>query len=183
MTLPAVCSAAIVVVLPTATEDGSLTFTEDITYQITTSGGLSGIFFDEWVTDDGEIDAIMLAGTVNVVNNGVPGTISGPMVLIDNLSTGAANPGDITPNDGSIRFMEMVSVTEGTSFTVLAQSIVLPAGSLPPDYNPGVSQTFTGGTYLADSDGNIISGVPEPSGVLLTGLGASLMLLRRRRLE
>ena len=182
-------AAAIVLTLPTASTAGSLVITEDIEYTITTTGNLSIIIFDEWVTNDGTrsritADAFSAAPISYTINAGPPagGAVSS---LVDN--TGAVF-NHVNHNDGYLFFLSDIPVAAGNTFTLLAATYELSAGSLPVDFNPQANQTFTGNSFLAGRDGARLSSdtsagaVPEPSQlVLLTGALLPLALRRRRK--
>ncbi|MDA0768528.1 MAG: PEP-CTERM sorting domain-containing protein [Verrucomicrobia bacterium] len=158
----------------------TLTITEDIVFNITSTSSVESVIFDEWTTSDGGQDVAyrdpLGQSLAYLINN------SPAMVLIGNLYDNlAANYGDFTPNDGYLA-LNGLSVTAGDTLVIKAGSFVFSSSLGFNSLLDGT--TFTGVVFLADGNGDRISGngvaVPEPSSVLLCGLG-TLALLRRRR--
>jgi hypothetical protein len=180
--------AAVVVTFATPSTPGSLVFTNDINFTVTTPGVLKFLVFDEWVTSDGSqsnlgISILAPYSLTYSINNSAT-MIVGIGSMWDNNAT---TFGNITPNDGSIFFAGSVFLfTLNDVFTVKAASY--PLDLQPPSgFNPMVQQTFTGNAFLADGIGVALSGnssvnaVPEPSQAILIIGGVVAQAFRRRR--
>ena len=157
-----------------------LTITQDISFNITTTGDLTVIGLDEWTTNDTtQTSVTVLVGQeISYVNNGTPGTIKLAR-LFDNYTN---SQGILSENDG-ILFFDQIQVTAGTTFVLKAGSFEFGSSS---NFNTLLSDgfTFTGNTALATSSIGRLSengvSVPEPSAALLSLLGAGFLLRRKR---
>ncbi len=179
--IPAVLSlfpaqASVIVVAPTSTTTGSIQFTEDITFTITSAGFAETFVFDGWVTSDGTLTPSLLVPDVFFsLNDGASFQLA--TILYDNLAT---TYGDMTADDGYL-FHNSIAVQPGDTLTIKQGSYTLKEAA----FNPGVTQTFTGDMFITDSDGDIIStttSVPEPATLALPGVGFAILawILRRR---
>jgi hypothetical protein len=172
--------AALVVVAPTSSTNGSLTITNDITFTISTAGNAALFALDEWVTSDGTQNGSPFAALAISLNGAAPFTRDGE--LFDNLNSTA---GAVTPNDGYLFFGPTFGVAIGDTVTLKAGTYTLGA---TPGFNPQANQTFTGNMFIADNSGtqlsNIVaaSAVPEPTtiGLLAVGGITGLAVARRR---
>lgn len=180
--------AAVIVTLPTVSTAGSMVFTQDINFIITSTGGyVFNVVFDEWVTSDGSRTNLDLSPSLlsYSLNGGAPETVA-LSILVDNNNFAA---GDITPNDGSINFPLGVFTTLGDVFTLKAATYTLAANSLTAGFNPQADQTFTGNAFLVTtskggsrrSANTSVGAVPEPSRALLVLCGLSTLAFRRRK--
>lgn len=182
ITFGSLADAAVIVTLPTATTTGSLEFTTDISFTVTTAGGARSLTFDEWVTNDGSLTSIGFpAGSLGYTLNGGSLQTVSLVALIDNR---AGTSGSVTPNDGSLTSGTIV-VALNDVVTVKAATYIIPMGDPPAGYNPQVNQTFTGNVYLTTGGGTFLavanSSVPEPSCALLLLGGLGTLASRRRR--
>lgn len=178
--------AAVVVTLPTVSAPGSVVFTQDIDLTITNAGTFQALYFDDWVTSDGTLSRIITFGTPNLTYqlNGGASAILALSNFTDNLSFSFSG---VTSGDGFLVFASPLAVAINDVFTVKAQTLTIPAGVLPSDFNPQANQVFTGNAFLADESSferlsvlTSVGAIPEPSTIAL-GCIASLTLLRRRR--
>jgi len=176
--LPILCllpaRATVLVVAPTSTATGSIQFTEDITFTITSAGFAETVVFADWVASDGsQTSSLLVPDVFYSLNGGTPFQIV--TGLYDNLTT---TYGDMTPNDGYL-FHTSIAVSVGDTFTIKQGSYTLDKAS---NFNPGVTQTFTGNMFITNQAGTTISTVvPEPATLfLLAGTSAFLALFRRR---
>lgn len=109
-------------------------------------------------------DQINVAGTVNITNGTLATAFSG--------SYSAGNLIFILLNDGA-------DAITGT-YTGLAQNATVTSyGGF--NWNISYTANSAGGTFTGGNDIALIAVIPEPSTVLLGGLGTVLLLLRRRR--
>jgi hypothetical protein len=178
--------AAVVVTLATPSTAGSLAFTNDINFTVTTAGALQYLVFDEWVTSDGSQTtlpiSVLAPYSLSYSINGSATMFAG---LIDNNATSLGN---ITPNDGSLIFYGSVLLNLNDVFTVKAATYRLDVQP-PSGFNPLVNQTFTGNAFLSAGNGLALSGntsvnaVPEPSQAILIICGVMAQAFRRRRLS
>jgi len=182
--------AALVVTLPTPTATGSVVFTEDISFTITSEvgGTLGFIVFDEWVVSDGSRSAIALTTPYYDLLYSVNGGPTQALVmnyagLIDNFA-GTINA--LTPNDGYFGARDILSFAGGDVITLKAATYTLPITDIT-SFNPQANQTFTGNAFLISPFGYALSNtvsvgsVPEPSCPLLMMGGLGALTLRRRR--
>jgi hypothetical protein len=173
--------AALIVVAPTSSTNGSITITNDITFTISTAGNAQVFALDEWVTSDGAQNGSAVSPDLSVsVNGGAPG--GHPNTFFDNL---AMTVGAITPNDGYFYLSNAFAVSAGNTVTLKAATYTLAA---TPGFNPQANQTFTGNMFITDDVGNQLSNVvaagavPEPSTwtmLLLGGMIAGLWRVGR----
>lgn len=169
--------AAVIVIAPTSTATGSIQFTEDITFTITSAGFAETVVFDNWVASDGsQTSSLLVPDVFFSLNGGTPfQVVTG---LYDNLAT---TYGAMTPNDGYL-FHNSIAVSVGDTFTIKQGSYTLDKAE---GFNPGVTQTFTGDMFITNQAGATIStttAVPEPAALsLLAGALTVLALIRRRR--
>lgn len=168
--------ASVIVVAPTSTATGSIQFTEDITFTITGSGFAETFVFDSWVTSDGTLTPSLLVPDVFFsLNDGTPFQLA--TTLYDNLATAY---GDMTAGDGYL-FHNSIAVQPGDTLSIKQGSYTLKEA----DFNPGVTQTFTGNMFITNSDDDRISTttvVPEPAALAIPGVGLAILawILRRR---
>lgn len=160
--------------------DGSPTptlhITAPITFNISASGTVQRIIFDEWVTDDGGTTTLTVATptALSYQINGGATQFTTVVGLVDNQHTPG---GALSANDGYLSFFP-IPVTAGQTLTILAATI-----SFNPDaaFNQPPSQ-ITGEARLTNGSGTALSAptsVPEPSVIFPGALGV-LVLLRRR---
>ena len=87
----------------------------------------------------------------------------------------------MTPNDGYL-FHTSIAVSVGDTFTIKQGSYTLDKAS---NFNPGVTQTFTGNMFLTNQSGVTIcttTVVPEPATLsLLAGAFAVHAFIRHRQ--
>jgi hypothetical protein len=179
--------AAVVVVGPTASNAGSLTITQDITFTITTgvTGGDVNFFFvlDEWVISDGGRDLATIPPLLISLNGGAPrtygsiGSFGGE--IVDNFT---GDLGFLTPDDGYFYYFGSPNLKTGDTVTLEAATYPIAPVS---GFNPQATQTFTGNLFMATSNGpfsNTVAAAPEPvSGAFLAMGGLPLFVRRRRR--
>jgi hypothetical protein len=174
--------SAVVVVAPTASTAGSLIFTDDFTFTITTGVSTGRRFFvlDEWVTSDGQQDSAAITPQVVISKNGGAPTPYTTQVFYDNLSSVL---GTVTQNDGYFSIITPTLATSDT-LTIKAGSYSLAATA---NFNPQGSKTFTGNMFVTTDTGTRISNVvtvtvPEPAtSTLLVVAGIAMLAKRRRR--
>ena len=167
----------VVVVAPTASTNGSVTFTQDITFTITTAGNAGAFILDDWVTNDGTNSASVFSGLAISQNGGASFMLHGS--LRDNLG---ANVASLTVDDGYFNVTNSFGVAVNDTITVLAGTYTLGAAD---GFNPQATQTFTGNMFITDTGANRISEVvlvPEPTtlGLLIVGGMLGLAASRRR---
>jgi hypothetical protein len=182
LSLLALCAAparaAIIVVAPTTSTNGSLTVTNDITFPITTGGNAALFALDEWVTSDGTENSSPFAGLLITLDGGAPFTRNAS--LFDNLNSTA---GAVTPNDGYIFLGSTLGVVVGDTVTLDPGTYTLGATA---GFNPQTNQTFTGNMFIADNTGTRLSDVvsagpvPEPATCTMLLFGGLAILHRRR---
>lgn len=174
----------IVVVAPTASAAGSLQIVSDITFEVTTSGLLYGIYLENWVTHDGT-NTNSLLGSLNYAINGVEG-VKDNVNLYDNVGSSTFTG---TPYHGMLYVGAGggITLSAGDTFTLLAGAYTLGAMG---DFNPEATQTFIGAMSLTSNLGGVMSAttyaIPEPSTtVALAGAVAlgGVLLWRRRRVR
>ncbi len=167
--------ASVIVVAPTQTAPGSIQFTEDITFTITSSGFAETFVFDNWVTSDGSLTASQLTPDVFFsLNGGAPFQLA--TTLYDNLAT---NYGEMTPGDGYL-FHTGIAVQPSDILAIKQGSYTLKEAG----FNPEVTQTFTGNMFITNSAGEIISSqtvVPEPGTLALCSFGLTVMICSLQR--
>ncbi len=158
-----------IVVAPTSTATGSIQFTEDIAFTITSTGFAQVFVFEDWVASDGTPStSLMLPEVYYSLNGGAPFQIA--TTLYDNL---AATDGDMSANDGYL-FHNAIAVQVGDILTIKQGSYTLKQAM---DFNPAVTQTFTGSMFVANPDGIAISNtvpVPEPAPLALVLMSSAL---------
>lgn len=159
----------------TSQTTGSIQFTEDITFTITTAGFAQQMVFDNWVTSDGVLDdSLLIPDVYYSLNGGTPVQLA--TALYDNLAT---TYGDMTPNDGYL-FHNSIAVEVGDTLTIKQGTYTLKEAAL----NPGITQTFTGNMFITNPNGITISTtavVPEPTVLTLCLCGAGLATLASAR--
>lgn len=140
----------ITVVLPTATEDGSVMVSQDIPFPITANGTPRLLVMDEWVTSDGSSNSHFLEALAFTLN----GAAVTPVTTVIALNDNALSLGAITANDGNFDFTGGISgaqsVVAGDVFTLKAGTYRLPADSRA-GFNPQGQQTFAGKVFLTDA--------------------------------
>lgn len=169
--------AAISIVAPTASTNGSVQFPADISFLVI-NPAFSGIFLilDEYVVSDGNntfsnpvVNDIMVS-----INGGSPSAAGA--IFFDN----AADPMDPPfENDGYFYFTGSFPVVPGDILTIKAGTITY--GSVS-NFNPQATQTFTGNMFLFNGLTGAVMGVPvpEPGSATLSLLTAAVLLRRRR---
>ncbi len=165
---------AVVVVAPTSTVAGSLQINNDITFTVTRSQWLTYIVFMDWAEFDGSLSSSPVNGVTYSINNGPVQSMN--LQLDDNRGAYDASP---TSNNGSL-IEPGFFLNSGDLFTLKANNYTLGPTA---NFNPLVTQTFTGNMVLVDGGETIMSNivpVPEPSSVFLVSLG-TLALFRRTR--
>lgn len=162
---------------------GTINIGRPITFDVTSTGNLYGIVFDNWVTTDGSTTSVALnSGLSYRINGGSLQTLSGANTFYDN---GNSN-GDLTVDDGLIVFAT-IPVTAGDTFSLVAGSYTTSGNG---SFNSQAIQTFTGDLFLLSSNNTAMSGlvsaVPEPSTyAALAGfaaLGLTMVVRRRRKI-
>ncbi len=181
LSLSAAASAQIIVsgTINQVAGQGTLNITSPITFEVTSTGLLYGIVFDNWVTSDGTTTTVALdSGLSYRINGGSVQTLAGTNTFYDN---GNSN-GDLTVNDGFIVFAT-TSVTAGDTFSLLSGSYITTGNG---SFNTQAIQTFTGDLFLLSNNNTALSGhvsaVPEPSTyAALAGLAALGLTMAVRR--
>lgn len=198
LVLTATCAAFL---LPTGTSQGAVIFqgnwrtgtahvntptlviTSAITFQITATGDVAVIVFDNILSSDDTTNNGAFSTSVaslSIVNAG-----SGQNVSIDAMYDSNGDPiGVVDRRDSYLLLGSTFSVTNGTSVTINPGTFTFTANA---SWNPQLQNgyTFTGNAFLIDTSITSISnlapvGVPEPSALLLSALGV-MGLLRRNR--
>lgn len=142
---------------PTAT----FTITQDITFDVTTSGAAAFLVFDEWVISDANGDGVDVAPTANLtfsLNGGSP-DVRFAASIIDNAVSDMI---DISANDGWLEFLSF-DVTAGDTLTISSTTYTLTSN---PGFNATIPSVFTGNLFITDTSGNQLATltiVPEPS--------------------
>jgi hypothetical protein len=163
-----------------ATTGGTLTLTEDISFNIEAGNAVRGLAFENWVT------------TYDGTRNTEPLTPSSFRYTIDfgSEQTAMVNSlrdnyptGEISNTDGYILLTNSFPVSAGQTLTIVAQSWTMGASTT---FNPQAIGTFTGDVFLFNNDAErfaTTTAVPEPSTwAAFSGLGAlGFVMLRRRR--
>jgi hypothetical protein len=166
---------AVIVVAPTATMPGSLQFTQDISFTVTGSGTLAYIVFMDWVISDSTLNGSLVNGVTYNVNNTPIQSMN--LMLYDNRRAYDDSP---TSNNGSLEDPNL-DLNTGDIFTLKANSYTLNPSA---NFNPLVTQTFTGNMVLVSLGEGIMSNivsVPEPSTVFVASLGIMAFSRRYRR--
>lgn len=175
--------SAVILVAPSASTTGSIQITEDITFSVITAGTFTRIIFDDLVsTTDGSATSAAFVPTTSfsLSINGTPLNVT-TSAMSDNA---ASATGNLTTRDGYIALTPFSALQVGDIVTIHQGTYTLAA---TPNFNPQVTQTFTGNMFLtatATRISNIVSvaPVPEPSAaVLLGGFGVFLALRRKIR--
>jgi hypothetical protein len=169
--------AAVSIVAPTASTNGSVQFPADISFLII-SPGFSGIYLilDEYVVSDGtNTFSNPVVNDIMVSINGGSASAAGA-IFFDN----AADPMDPPlENDGYFYFTGSFPVIPGDILTIKAGTITYGAVG---NFNPQATQTFTGNMFLLNGFTGAVMGVPVPElGTATLSLLAAAALLRRRR--
>lgn len=160
----------------------TLTFTNDISFEITASGTATFLVFDEWVVSDGTLHAVSFPTSPSVQNidytlNGGSLASAQAFQLYDN---NASVFGDITDSDGVIVFSSLLfDVTTGDTLTISAATYTF---TFNPDFNSAIPSVFQGNVFIADDFGNQISSltpVPEPAGAAMIGLLSFIIVMLR----
>ena len=147
---------------PLQSTGGSIEITSDVTFNITSTGPISGIILDQWVTSDGDPSALSLSGPISFSINGGALQSGGLSFAYDNESP-YLGFGDVTGDDGAIQ-LSGISVNAGDTLTLTAQTFNVIFGDA--GWNPEAIQSFEGDVFLAGFFGNAMSDVitiPEPS--------------------
>ena len=176
-----VCSqarGAIVVSGDVAAGTGQFEITENITFNVLSTGILYGIVFDEWVsaTDGHNTTPPVTPSSFSYTLNGGPVLTSTFYNVSDNYNT---TLGGMTPNDGYTNF-DGLAVNAGDVLVIQAGVWSLAAN---PQFNPDAVGTFTGDVFGFTGGIAVITDVvtvPEPSSALLAFMAAGLFLRRRR---
>ena len=169
--------AAIIVTLPTPTTAGSIQITQDITFDITTSGTAHFLVFDEWVNSDSSFNSIAVSGSL-VIDVGGVASPDNFYYIYDNEVTSPS----ITAKDGVFQFNGR-PVTDAQTLTIRSGTIVIPAQSTT-GFNPQGQQTFTGNVFLANGSLSRISDIvplglpPSPEIALYNGASTAAGDLR-----
>jgi hypothetical protein len=182
--------ASIILTLPTISTTGSLQITEDINFQITTTGFFQAIILDEWVVSNFSTHTI--GGSPYFTPDSIEYEINGSLQTVGIqgiLDNWAGFISDATPNDGSLIFDHVIEVTVGQVLTIKAGNYTFGPGldMVESGFNPQGNQTFSGNVFLVDGSLNRVSdtvalAVPELSQTLLLGFGGIVMMLCRRRI-
>lgn len=180
--IAAATSSSAAVVLSGNFETGAptptLTFQEDIVFEITATASASFLVFVEWTVTDGTQNFVADVPDQSLVYSidGL-GSVVALTRLADNFNS-IFN--DASPNDGHLLFADIPVVTNEV-FVIAAGTYTFASNG---SFNPLLlNRVFTGEVFLANGGGIRLSDnvtVPEPSGFLLLSL-ASLSLLRRHR--
>ncbi len=170
----------------TGTPKPTLTFQEDLTFTVTGTGNVTFLIFDEWTTADSSATSLTPSPSPQNLAyqlNANSATSSNIITFADNT---AATYLGVTPNDGYLSIAPIAVIT-GDTFTVKAGVYTFNFSS---GFNPllsGADSIFTGNVFLKSNSGsisnlvNVPASVPEPSALLLSGLGAQTLLRRRRK--
>ena len=169
----------------TGTPTPTIQITAPITLTIATTGNVSFLAFDEWVTNDGSATNVLGTPSGQLLSYTLAGTAGTASItrLADNLN---GTLGSITANDGYIVFTSSFNVTAGQTLTIQPDTFTFGSNS---NFNPNTPLAFTGNIYLANNTGMALTAptsvdqVPEPStwAALLAGAGMLGFALRRRR--
>ena len=170
----------------TGTPTPTLSLSTPVTLAITASDNVSGLVFDEWVTNDGTQNTAFTSPRPQTLSYQIDGgavQTVGVGYLVDNL---AGTVGDVTANDGYLVLNGFLFVTAGQTLTFLPGSLTFGSGGAAFNPPPVV---FNGNAYVDNMTGNALSGpasvnvAPEPSAwaLLGVGVGALGLSLRRRR--
>lgn len=178
-------AAAIIVSGPTTSTTGALVVTQDIVYRITTNisaGAPFALVLDEWTTANTDIVTTYtnLSTPLMFMLNGSTVTSVTYSSLADNVTS---PNGNLTINDGFFFISAIPRMVTGDILTLKAGSFVLSkTNSSQGVFNPLATQTFTGNTFITNSNAfrisNIVA-VPEPGSAVL-GLTSCVLLLARR---
>lgn len=182
--------AAVIVQLPTAGSTGSIQFTTDVVFNITTAGTTRALAFNNWVTSDGFRDSIdvspvtptmgdpALESDVAYTLNSVAGSANIAFFSDNAAFTGGA----FTDGDGYL-WVDGPSLNPGDIFVIKAATYTMAAGSSTTGFNSQVNQTFTGSMFIADQFNTLLgtSSVPEPGRMSFVLLGILGLLSRRHR--
>jgi len=154
---------------------GVFTITEDITINVTLTGDMRNLIFDEWVANDGSqqggylspssFDYTINGGSLQTLNN---------FRIFDNYNNNFAA---LTENDGYLLFDSVISVTAGDVLVLKAGTWSMPA---LPGFNPDALGVFSGNVFITSTSGTALSAIPEPSSALLALLAGGLLLRRKR---
>lgn len=168
---------AVVVV---GSQGSSLTFTQDIDFEITAFGGISFVVFDDWV-DNTDPHSTALSTPDNLVYSIDGGTdqTTGIAELLDNFRN---TSGDLSPNDGWLSLTTQINPFIGQTVTIKAGTYSF-SGSTA--FNSEAVGTFTGDIYLVGLGANRLSApgvpIPEPQAypLLLALIGLGWVAFRR----
>ena len=170
---------AAITVVGDPTSAATVQVTAPITWTMTTTGFVRGVVLDEAMsTPDGSQTVSSLPINLILTNLDTFATVD-----LGNFVDGNLIFGELTSRDSYF-------ATDGATLAVTAGDRVQLSASTPinfsdPSFDPDWTYlAFTGNTYLFSSSGVALSGsvaIPEPSSILLWGLGVLSFITRRSR--
>ena len=169
--------ASIIILAPTQDNKGSVEVQENVTFNVTTSGTIFGIYLDELVTTSTRFkNPTDISPQISFsLNGGMNQLTSGGFA--DNIASDFNN---VTKNDGYFTLNSGVNVAAGDTLTLFKAKYTIKESS---NFNQEATQTFNGQMFLVDGSGNRLSeftSVPEPGAITLF-LPAILLAFRRSR--
>ncbi|MDP0498510.1 MAG: PEP-CTERM sorting domain-containing protein [Verrucomicrobiota bacterium JB022] len=147
------------------TTGGTLEFTNDLTFTISTDGTVDYIAFDEWSASYTTQRLAYSSGSISYQINDGPVLSAGAYYLYDSVYS---DWNDLSAYDG-ILAIDSIFVSVGDTLTFFATSIEFDP---EPEFNPAGIGEFTGDVFLASMfasrmSGNIsANGAPEPTPVV-----------------
>jgi hypothetical protein len=161
-------------------QGSSLTFTQDIEFEITGFGGISFVVFDDWVNNvDANSTSLPTPDNLVYSINGGPDQTTGIGEILDNFRN---NSGDLSPQDGWLSLTTQINPFVGQTVTLKAGTYSF-SGSTA--FNPEAVGNFNGDIYLVGSGGSRLSApgvpIPEPrTSAGIFGLTILVLILIRR---